>query len=180
MARAAIVVTGLPTGGKTTVAKRIAAGLNWPLLDKDVFLERLFAHESVTSLDDRRRLSRLSDKAFRDAISTVDAAVLVSHWRPVVGPQDTGTPPEFIIENFDKIVEVHCICSVETAATRFRKRTRHSGHMDKLKSREDITKQIQALSHGYPLGLGDLLSIETEGQSSFNKLLTQIKLLVAT
>jgi len=175
MALVAIVITGLPAGGKTTVAKRIAVGLNWPLLDKDDFLENLFASASVESFDDRRRLSKLSDEAFQAAAKMHSNAVLVSHWRPIVGRKNTGTDPDFVNEHFDKIIEVHCVCSVETAAKRFRTRIRHHGHMDKRKSEEDVKRQIQLLSKGYPLGIGFPISVETENPVDYARLLSQIK-----
>ncbi len=172
----AIVVTGLPAGGKTTVAKRLARELDWPLLDKDNFLEELFANNrGVKSLEDRRKLSNSSNVAFQTAATKLSEVVLVSHWRPKVGPQNTGTAPDFVEDHFDKIIEVHCICSPKTAVARFRSRNRHPGHMDELKSYEDIEKQIQSLANGYPLGIGRQLSIKTEGQVDYSELLAILR-----
>ena len=178
MPSTAVVVTGLPAGGKTTVAKHIAAEIGWPLLDKDSFLEELFTIKEVSSFDDRRRLSRLSDDAFRRAAANLNEAVLVSHWRPSIGPQDTGTPPEFITENLDRIVEVHCVCSIETCVARFQSRVRHPGHRDKVKSCADIEEQIRSLEDGYPLGIGLQLSIVTEGQIDYRDLLNELRVAV--
>lgn len=175
MTSIAIIVTGLPAGGKTTVAKRLAAALDWTLLDKDNFLEELYTDIGVASLDNRRKLSKLSDVAFQAAATKLNKAVLVSHWRPVSGPQNTGTTPNFIEDHFSKIIEVHCSCKPETAVARFRSRTRHPGHLDKLRSHEDIQKQIQSLSNGYPLGIGQQLSISTEGQADYHELLTKLR-----
>lgn len=175
MTTTAIVVTGLPAGGKTTVAKHLATELNWPFLDKDDFLEKLYASEGVGSLDDRRRLSKLSNDAFQAAAISRNKVVLVSHWRPVAGPQNTGTAPEFVEAHFEKVIEVHCICSPQAAVDRFRSRTRHPGHMDKSRSYRDVEKQIQSMSHGYPLGIGFQLSIETEGNVDYRELLIKLR-----
>ena len=175
MTSIAIIVTGLPAGGKTTVAIRLAAELDWTLLDKDSFLEDLYNDIVVASLDNRRRLSKLSNVAFQTAATKLNKAVLVSHWRPVSGQQNTGTTPNFVEDHFSKIIEVHCKCKPETAVARFRSRKRHPGHMDKLKSHEDIQKQIQSLSNGYPLGIGQQLSVSTEGLVNYPELFAKLR-----
>ncbi len=171
----AIVVSGFPAGGKSTVAKRIAAELDWPLFDKDEFLENLFEDQCPVSLHDRRRLSILSDVEFEKAARKANRAVLVSHWRPVSGPNNTGTPVDFVTDHFGRVIEVHCVCSVETAVSRFRARVRHQGHMDAVKSYDDVKKQIQVLERGYPLGIGIQLSLVTSGKVSYDKLLDRIR-----
>ncbi len=175
MTSIAIIVTGLPAGGKTTVTKRIAAELDWTLLDKDNFLEDFYTDIGVASLDNRRRLSKLSNVAFQTAATKLNQAVLVSHWRPVSGPQNTGTVPDFVEEHFNKVIEVHCSCNPETAVARFRSRTRHPGHLDKLRSRKDIQKQIQSMSNGYPLGIGQQLSVSTEGHVNYPELFAKLR-----
>ena len=42
-----VVVSGLPASGKSTVARTLAGALGLPLLDKDVFLEALFASDGI-------------------------------------------------------------------------------------------------------------------------------------
>ena len=85
MVRSAVIVTGLPASGKSTIARALATALGWPLLDKDVFLEALFDAHPVRLPDDRRHLSRAADAAFRQAAEALDRAILVSHWRPRQG-----------------------------------------------------------------------------------------------
>jgi shikimate kinase len=53
-----VVVSGLPASGKSTVAKALAAGLAFTLLDKDSFLEALLERSPVTSMRTQRRTAR--------------------------------------------------------------------------------------------------------------------------
>ena len=43
----AIVISGLPASGKTTLGMAVAKSLSIPYLDKDHFLERLYEKEGV-------------------------------------------------------------------------------------------------------------------------------------
>jgi hypothetical protein len=43
---------------------------------------------------------------------------------------DSGTPTDWMTALSAQVVNVHCVCDVETAAARFLRRTRHRGHLD--------------------------------------------------
>jgi len=148
----AILVTGLPASGKTTLAHIVGQHLNWPVLDKDVFLETLYAQNVVASMALRRTLSQQADIAFQRAALNLRQAVLVSHWRPRHGPANTGTPTDWVPDHFDWVIEVHCACPLETCITRFRTRTRHPGHLDATRTEADVRLKMQSLTKGYPLG----------------------------
>jgi len=158
----AIVVTGLPASGKTTVARKLARQLDYPLLDKDDFLEVQYEKQFPQTRDERRQLSKISDMLFQQSALNLDTAVLVSHWRPSCGPQNTGTPTDWLQDVFGQVVEVHCQCSPETATIRFLARTRHPGHRDQDRDPADLAASLVQLSNGYPLGLGPVLTINTE------------------
>ena len=175
MAPVAIVVTGLPASGKSTIARRLAADLDWPMFDKDDFLEALFDRHPVNSLDDRRRLSRQSDDVFRQAACGAKSAVLVSHWQPANGVENTGTPTDFLKQAFGRIVEVHCACTVETALQRFTARERHPSHMDAERGEDAIRHQFEALAPGYPLGLGALISVDTDVMLDMAPLISRVR-----
>ena len=159
---AVIIVTGLPASGKTTVAKKLAAGLGWPFLDKDDFLEKLLKKYPVCSFDDRKQLSRLSDDLFWAKAENLNNAVLVSHWKPRLGAIDTGTVTEWIPNKFRKIIEVYCACRPQIAMSRFKQRKRHPSHLDNSRTPKDVERQMISLADGYPLNLGTTLSVNTE------------------
>ena len=158
--RFAIVVSGLPASGKSTLGVSIAERLGIPCLDKDDFLERLYDSEGVGNWSHRGLLSRKSDELFRKEAGLLDAVVLVSHWRPRCGPGDTGTPTVWLSQTFDTIVEVHCSCSPENATQRFLARKRHPGHLDGVRSADETTKRFRTFAEGYPLGVGDLIEVD--------------------
>ena len=55
-----IVVCGPPCAGKSTLAARLAARTGWPLLAKDDYKERVFAHLGARDRDWSRRVSALA------------------------------------------------------------------------------------------------------------------------
>jgi len=170
----AVIVTGLPASGKTTVAQQLAMLLSLPLLDKDDFLEEMYEDLLPETGDERRELSKISDALFQQSALNLDMGVLVSHWRPAYGPQNTGTPTQWLQQSFGKVVEVHCQCSPETATTRFLTRTRHPGHRDQDRDPADLAASMVQLSNGYPLGLGALMTINTEAKLDLPGLVKKI------
>ena len=138
MNECAIFVTGLPGSGKSTLGRRLAAELGWPILDKDDFLEALFDSQGLGDEQWRRRLSIEADKQFEITALEQSNTVLVSHWRPS-GRTDTGTPVDWVNRHFQNTVEVYCECDPELATRRFVSRTRHPGHLDTTKSEEPGT-----------------------------------------
>lgn len=169
--KAAIVVTGLPASGKTTLARAVARALGWPLLDKDDFLETLYETHAVQTLADRSRLSRQSDALFQSAAQEQSRVVLVSHW--AAGPPSAGgTPTDWLDRAFDHLVEVYCSCPPDTATARFQARRRHSKHLDHLRLTADLQQQIQDRHDLLPLGLGPVVTVNTEGDVDLNAVLT--------
>jgi len=161
MPKTAIIVSGLPASGKTTVGRSIAASLELDFIDKDDILERLFAQHGIGDHTWRRRLSVESDEIFQRQAAQSDGVVLVSHWRPRGGPDTTGTPTGWIDAAFDSVIEVNCRCSPAIAASRFIARKRHPGHLDEARDPHAIGRWMHDLAAGYPLGLGRLVPVET-------------------
>ena len=171
----AVVVTGLPASGKTTIARALAASLAFAFLDKDDFLECLFEEQGVGSRQHRMALSRRSDELFQEEARSHRAVVLVSHWRPRIGPIDTGTPTDWLGEAFTDIVEVCCVCAPQTATERFLLRRRHAGHLDRKKDPIAFAEWMRTLADGYPLGVGALVEVATEGNVDAMELANRVR-----
>ena len=156
----AIVISGLPASGKTTVGRQVALNLGIPYLDKDDFLERLFEQKGVGDSTWRKALSRESDALFRMDAQRHNKVVLISHWQPR-GVEGTGTPTDWIGTAYETVVEVCCVCPPDIAARRFLARTRHAGHLDEQRAEAEVENWMRRLSVGYPLRLGELISVNT-------------------
>lgn len=128
-----VIVSGLPASGKTTLACALALELDFPLLDKDSFLEALFATEGPGNSEWRRGLSKRADMSLREAALAKRRAVITSWWRHPRSTADSGTPADWLAP-VPSFVEVHCICSASVAAARFLACTRHPGHLDHQRS----------------------------------------------
>ena len=169
-----IVVTGLPGSGKSTIGKRIAKAFKFDFLDKDVYLEKLFRERGSGDSDWRQSLSRESDAQFqRDAIK-LKSVVLVSHWRPAGSDSLSGTPSEWLAKHFSRVVEFYCSCSVEEAAKRFAKRSRHPGHLDSQRPSKDILEWMTNYQQFLPLSLGVLETVETDSDIQISRILERL------
>lgn len=170
-----IVVTGLPASGKTTVGKKVAQALAIPLIDKDDYLEALYEERGIGDTAWRQALSRESDQLFQQASVAKKAAVLVSHWRPPNLETQSGTPTDWLSQSFDQIVELFCECPAEEAARRFANRKRHAGHLDHLKSFDQLLDWMRVYEQQLPLCLGKMVRFDTLAKQSADDLIKQLK-----
>lgn len=171
----AVIVTGLPASGKTTIARGLALGLGYDFLDKDDFLEDLYDRLGVHSWGDRQRLSRQSDRAFQEAAIKIDGAVLASHWRPLGSTDESGTPTEWLAEEFEALVEVHCKCPPEDAHARFLARTRHPGHLDNQRDAVELANRFTAWAGRFPIGIGTLVEMRTDGTANDGDVIDRVR-----
>jgi predicted kinase len=158
-ARLLIVVSGLAASGKTTVGRALGAALSLPLLDKDDILEALFDSLGCEDRGRRQQLSRASDDVLLRIAAASDVAVVVNWW-------NHDTAPAMLASAAESLVEVHCKCPVEVAASRFALRERHPGHLDRFRTAEEHEAGIRRLRESYrgPLGLeGPLVVVDTSG-----------------
>ncbi len=157
-----IVVTGLPGSGKTTVGRNVARHLNFSFLDKDDYLEALFEERGIGDLIWRQSLSRESDLLFQRDAAREKAVVLVSHWRPESSEVNSGTPTTWLAQKFSRIIELYCPCPVDVAAKRYIDRKRHSGHLDGMKTPNQVAEWLTEYDKHLPMLLGSLVSTETD------------------
>ena len=141
-----VLVSGLPGSGKTTLARRLAPALNLPLIDKDDILDRLFESKGIGDAVWRRTLSRESDVILQHEATISDGAVLASFWRLPGMPSDSGTPTDWLQALSINLVNVHCACDAEIAASRFLQRRRHSGHLDGESSYDEVLASFRRLT----------------------------------
>lgn len=167
----ALVVSGAPGAGKTSLALPLAASLGWPLLSKDVIKERL--HDSLpTPSNDALAWSRTLGGAAMDLLWTLAAlspnVVLEANFRP------TSDYERERLENLDRrIVEIHCSCPPDLAARRFAERARSPGHHRGAHPLTDLSPELLAEFPG-PVGLGEVLVVDTSAPVDQHALLARV------
>jgi hypothetical protein len=136
------------------VARQLADGLGLPLLDKDDILDRLFEVNGIGDSTWRRHLSRESDAILERQALASNGAILASLWRVPGMREESGTPTHWLQGVSNVVVNVRCVCSPETAATRFVERKRHAGHLDGHATYADVLASLQALAALRALDVG--------------------------
>jgi glucokinase len=120
-----------------------------PHIDKDHMLETLFNTEECRTLEVRSALSRQADSLLVAAADAHPQAVVSSWWRHPLSARASGTPIGWLSSRRRTVVEVHCQCPASVAHGRFQARQRHPGHLDGLRSPDELLAQFEdAEAHG--------------------------------
>jgi predicted kinase len=175
MHRPFVLISGLPGSGKTTLARRLAPGLNLPVLDKDDLLDRLFESKGIGDADWRRTLSRESDALLQQHAASSKGAILVSFWRLPGMPSDSGTPTDWLPALSNRLVNVHCVCEPEVAARRFLQRQRHPGHLDGESSYADVLASLRTLTCPAPLDMAHRIDVDTSEEPELDDLMCAVR-----
>jgi len=170
-----IVFSGLPGSGKSTLARQIAPELGLPILDKDEFLEFLFETRGLGDSVWRATLSREADERLAASAQACAAACLVSWWRhPSMTATASGTPTDWLARLPGPLIEIHCDCSVETAASRFAARSRHPGHLDSQRPASSLHEQLRSVIAA-PLACGPVIIVPTEEPVSVTPIVRRVR-----
>lgn len=155
------VISGIPGSGKTTLARRLAPELGWPLVSKDVIKEALMDELGTGDLEWTSRLSRAAHRAMYSLVPELGATVVLeAHFRRGVAEHDLvalGRP----------LVQVYCTCPVELAWSRYRQRrddpARHPGHLPE--HQDDAATSLWRMTEPLPLDLdAPLLEVDTTAE----------------
>jgi len=168
-----VVVSGMPAGGKTTIARHLSAALVLPLFDKDDILEALF--DAPLAGASRLQLSRASDGVLKALVEQSPGAVVASFWRREGDAGDSGTPCEWLGPLSPRLVEVHCACPPELAVARFLARQRHHGHADGEKTEAALLSHFHKEEKCGPLGVGRLIVVDTAATVDHEALAVEVR-----
>ena len=175
MDRRFVIISGLPGTGKTTLGRRLAHELHLPLLDKDDILERLFEARGTGDRAWRSTLSHESDRLLQAEAAVSAGAVLVSFWHQSGMAKDSGTPTGWLSDLSTLVVNVHCSCLTEMAATRFFHRTRHAGHLDAETTLAEVLASLRALELLDPIEVGPRVGVDTTTKPNLRRLIADIE-----
>jgi len=170
-----VVISGLPGSGKTTLGRRLAPALNLALIDKDDILDRLFEAKGIGNAAWRRTLSRESDMILQQEATRSSGAILASFWRVPGMPLDSGTPTDWLTAPSHHLVNVHCACELEIAASRFLHRNRHPGHLDGDSSAADVLASLRELTQLPALDIGPRIDIDTSVEPNLTEVIRAIR-----
>jgi predicted kinase len=169
-----LILTGIPASGKSTIGRALSNALGLEMWDKDDILEHLFNEKGIGDLHWRSVLSRAADEILMNHVCQSDGSVVVSWWRHPASSLASGTPIEWLSELRGSLIEVNCVCDPVVAAERFKSRTRHSGHQDQSRAYEELLTTFQQQAALGPLGIGRLITVNTEGEVKIEDLLHKI------
>lgn len=152
-----LVVTGMPSSGKTTVAEGLASRLRLPLIAKDEIKESLY--ESLGA-DDVAASGRLGAAAY-ELLFVLAATMLESGVSVIVEANFfRGQEPSFAALPPHRLVQLHCEAPLPILLDRYAKRIRHPGHHDAEKLKE-LPSRFASRVHS-PLNLdGELIELDT-------------------
>lgn len=155
----AVVMTGLPGSGKTTIAKPLAQFLGVPLLRSDRIKEAIFDSVGFGTLDWSTLLSKASIKIALDLLLDVGPCVI-----DVFMPRAVAT--DQIPPRVARIIEIHCSATWENSYSRFVQRAesgaRHPGHRDIGTTFEFYKQSLEPQQVDRPFRIdGAVLTVDT-------------------
>jgi predicted kinase len=179
-----IVITGLPSSGKSTAAERLAELVGMPLIAKDALKERLFDTLGTRDREWSRQLSRAAYALmFAHAYELArckQGFILEGNFRWAEHAPSfqrlQASPAEF--------VQVNCCASPDVLVARFRQRAlagaRHPGHVD-MQSFDEVATELWSTKQG-PLALdGPVVICDTtdDWQAAIERACAEVQKLVA-
>ena len=140
------------------------------MIDKDEFLETLFATRGTGDAAWGSSLSREADDSFQQAALQSGAACLVSWWHHPKAAGISGTPTHWLASLPAPVIELHCVCSADLAVTRFLARERHLGHLDHTRSYDSLLEQFESLASLGPMRVGPVREVATDSSVDLDSL----------
>ena len=165
----AVVVTGVPAAGKSTLGLALAQALGAPFLSLDVLKEEFYKHD----VDGRagHRLRRAAEIELGRCLSAAVGVVVVDIW--VAPGRDTRRVADLLTANASSTVEVLCRVPAEVAVARYLRRVRGGPHQP---ADEDTLRRIrEAVAVLTPLGVGRCIEVDTSGTVDIDQVLARLR-----
>jgi glucokinase len=163
VAKAAILVNGLPASGKTSLATQLGLLLGCPVLSKDPVKE-LFADLTAPTVPGDVLGGIAMDAVWALAAQIPDGVVIDSFW--LSGRDEQHTRAGIERSGARRVVEVWCDLPPAEARERFDARVaeRHSIHNDR----------VDRFGDAQPLGICPVVRVDTRQAVDFDALLPEL------
>jgi predicted kinase len=152
-----LVVTGMPSAGKTTVAEGLARRLRLPLVAKDEIKESLYDALDADDIDASARFGAAAYALiFALARSMLDSgvsAIVEANFFRDQSAEFTSLPAH-------RLVQVHCHAPLAVLTERYASRARHPGHHDAEKIKE-LPARLASGAHDALDLPGELIELDT-------------------
>jgi predicted kinase len=168
-----VVVTGMPSSGKTTVAEGLARRLRLPLIAKDEIKEALY---DSLGAGDASSSAVLGGAAY--ALIFVLAQKMLGSGVSVIVEANffRDQEPHFAALPEHRLVQLHCEAPLEILLERYAARSRHVGHHDAEKVKE-LPRRFESGAHDALKVPGDLIELDTNQPLDLDALADRIRAL---
>lgn len=166
-----VVVSGMPSSGKTTVAEGLARRLQLPLIAKDEIKESLY--ESIGA-DDVDASGRIGRAAFALIFDLARAALGAGASVIVEANFFRDQEAEFASFPEHQLVQLHCHAPLDTLVERYASRSRHAGHHDAAKIKE-LPARFESGVHDALRLAGNLVELDTTEPVDLDSLADRIR-----
>ena len=169
-----VVVTGMPSSGKTTVAEGLASELCLPLIAKDEIKECLYENLGARDVSSSGRIGAAAYALIftmaREMLSSGVSVVIEANFF-------RGQEADFASLPEHNMLQLHCDAPLGILLERYANRTRHAGHHDAEKITE-LPGRFESGVHS-PLDIeGDLIQLDTTQPMDMNRLAERIRTLL--
>ena len=169
-----LVVTGMPSSGKTTVAEGLARRLRLPLIAKDEIKESLYDSLGASDVATSAHLGRAAYALiFALARACLDSGASVVVEANFFRDQEA----EFTTLPAHRLVQLHCQTPLATLSERYANRSRHAGHHDAEKIKE-LPARFESGVHDALNLPGDLTELDTTQPVDLDTLAAKISKLL--
>ena len=166
-----VVVTGMPSSGKTTVAEGLARRLRLPLIAKDEIKESLY--ESLGA-EDVAASGRLGAAAY--ALIFALSRTTLASGASVIAEANffRDQAAEFAALPEHRTLQLHCDAPLATLLERYSDRSRHAGHHDAEKLKELPARHASGVHAPLALG-GEHIRLDTTESLDLDTLAERVR-----
>ncbi len=166
----AVVVTGVPGAGKSTLGLALAKGLGAPFLSLDEIKEELYEPDVEGCAG--YRLRRAAEVELGRRLAAAVGVVVVDIW--IAPGRDTRRVADLLTTGACSTVEVLCRVPADVAVARYLRRVRSGPH--RPADQDTLWRIREAVTVLTPLGVGRCIEVDTFGPVDVDGVLARLRM----